>query len=123
MLFAGPKSYHGIMDDDSAGPLIGWSIGSGMSSATGRPLEDLVEYPCVFRFKAIAKATSDLVDALLARVATVLGRAVEADAWSARDSSGGRYVCLTLDLYVTSGQQVYDVYEALRGDERVTHLL
>ena len=110
-------------DDDAAGPLIGWSIGSGMSSGSGRPIEDLVEYPCVFRFKAIAKATSDLVDALLQRVASVLGHDVDKDAWSARDSKGGRYVCLTLDLYVTSGQQVYDVYEALRADERVTHLL
>ncbi|MDP2340102.1 MAG: DUF493 domain-containing protein [Deltaproteobacteria bacterium] len=109
--------------DDAAGPLIGWSIGSGMASGSGRPIEDLVEYPCVFRFKAIAKATSDLVDGLLERVAKVVGRPVEENAWSARDSSGGRYVCLTIDLYVTSGQQVYDVYEALRADERVTHLL
>ncbi len=94
-----------------------------MNSGSGRPIEELVQYPCVFRFKAVAKADADVVKALVARVEGVVGRTIDGDAWSARDSSKGRYTCLTIDVYVTSGQQVYDVYEALRSDERVTHLL
>lgn len=110
-------------DDDSAGPLLGWSIGSGMQSGGGRPIEDLVKYPCVFRFKAVAKADVDVVKDLIARVEAVMGRAVEEGSWSTRESSGGKYVSLTVDVHVTEAKQVYDVYEALRADARVTHLL
>jgi putative lipoic acid-binding regulatory protein len=109
-------------NDDHAGPLVGWSL-SALAKPDQRPLNDLVAYPCVFRFKAVARAADDVVDAMLTRVAAVLGRAVEREAWSTRDSSGGRYTCVTLDLYVTSGEQVYEVYEALKADARVTHLL
>ena len=112
-----------MKDDDAAGPLMGWSIGNGMNSAAGRPLEDLVTYPCTFRFKAVAKAELDVVKDLVALVAGAIGKAVDDDAWSTRASSGGKYVSLTVDVHVTSAQEVYAVYEALRGDARVTHLL
>jgi putative lipoic acid-binding regulatory protein len=108
------------MDDDSAGPLLGWSIGSGMSR---RPIDDLVEFPCVFSFKAVGRAEDDLVPTLIDRVARVIGRPVESGSWSTRDSSQGRYTCVTLDLYVQSGDEVYAIYEALCEDSRITHLL
>jgi putative lipoic acid-binding regulatory protein len=110
------------MGDDKTGPLLGWSLGA-VAGADKRPLDDLVSYPCVFRFKAVARVDEGVVAGMIERVAVVLGRPVDAGAWKTRDSSGGRYTCVTLDLYVTSGQQVYDVYEALRADARVTHLL
>ncbi len=113
-----------MADDDSAGPLLGWSIGAGMNSGgSGRPLEDLVSYPCVFRFKAVAKAELDVVKDLIARVEAVIGSPIAEGSWSTRESSGGKYVSLTVDVDVTDAQQVYAVYEALRGDSRVTHLL
>lgn len=87
-----------------------------------RPFDTLA-FPCVFRFKAIGHAADDLVSAMLDRVAAVVGHPIDDDAWSVRDSGGGRYTCLTLDVQVTSGQQVYDIYEALKEDSRVTHLL
>ena len=117
------SSYTHLMDDDTAGPLLGWSIGNGVSKAGSRPIEDLVSYPCVFRFKAIARAEGDLAKELIVRIEAVVGTAIEESAWTVRDSSGGRYTCLTVDVYVTSGQQVYDIYEALKQDARVTHLL
>jgi putative lipoic acid-binding regulatory protein len=110
------------MNDDKAGPLVGWSLGA-VADAEKRPLQDLVDYPCVFRFKAVARADDSVVGDMLARVTAVLGRAIEKEAWSTRDSSGGKYTCVTLDLYVTSGDQVYAIYAALRADARVTHLL
>jgi putative lipoic acid-binding regulatory protein len=111
-----------LMDDDKAGPLVGWSLGA-VADADKRPLQELVAYPCVFRFKAVARVDVGVVVDMIARVSAVLGRPIGEDAWTTRDSSGGRYTCVTLDLYVTSGQQVYAVYEALRADARVTHLL
>ena len=110
------------MSDDAAGPLLGWSLNSVAGPDGGRPFDNLT-FPCVFRFEAIGKAEPDLVPAVLGHVAAVFGEPVADDAWSIRDSSNGRYVSLTLDLQVTSGQQIYDIYDALRVDQRVTHLL
>lgn len=110
------------MGDDDAGPLIGWSLNSMRSAGEPRPF-DTLSFPCVFRFKAIGHAASDLVGAMLKRIAAVVGHAIADDAWSVRDSGGGRYTCLTVDVQVASGQQIYDIYEALKQDSRVTHLL
>ncbi len=115
------RSYTVEMSDDTAGPLLGWSLNS-MAGGTSSPFDDL-SFPCVFRFKAIGKAEPDLVVAVLAHVERLLGAPIAKEAWSVRDSSGGKYASLTLDLTVTSGQQIYDVYEALRKDPRITHLL
>lgn len=109
-------------DDDSAGPLLGWSLGS-MNSGSGRPIEELVQYPCVFRFKAVAKADPAVLTDLVGIIEGVVGRSIDSGAWSARDSSKGKYTCLTIDVWVETGEQVYAVYEALRSDARVTHLL
>ena len=117
-----PARYTVNMSDDGAGPLLGWSLNSMRDPSDPRPFDTLV-FPCVFRFKAIGRAADDLVSAMLERVAAVVGRSIEQEAWSVRESGGGRYTCLTVDVQVTSGQQVYDIYEALKADSRVTHLL
>lgn len=110
------------MGHDSAGKLIGWSLNSVTDASSPRPF-DTLSFPCVFRFKAIGHTAADLVTAMLARVTLVLGLPIDDGAWSVRTSGGGKYTSLTLDLQVTSGQQVYDIYAALKDDERVTHLL
>ena len=38
--------------EDTAGEMMGWSIGSGMKK---KPLDDLVDFPCDFTFKIIYK--------------------------------------------------------------------
>ncbi len=118
----GSNPYNEVMGDDASGPLLGWSLNSVRDASDPRPF-DTLKFPCLFRFKAIGVAGDDLVEGMLARVSGLLGRGIDESAWSVRDSGAGRYVCLTLDLEVTSGQQVYDIYDALKEDTRVTHLL
>lgn len=108
------------MGDDCAGPLLGWSLATGIEQ---RRIHDLVQFPCVFRFKAIGRATGGFVASLLQRVGAVLGRNVRDDEHWVRASAHGAYQSLTLDLYVTSGDEVYSIYAALKGDERVKFLL
>ncbi|MCC7111737.1 MAG: DUF493 domain-containing protein [Deltaproteobacteria bacterium] len=108
------------MGDDHAGPLAGWSLATGMQQ---RRIHELVQFPCVFRFKAIGRATTGFVTSLLQRVGAVLGRSVREDEHSVRASAHGAYESLTLDLWVTSGDEVYSIYAALKGDERVKFLL
>jgi len=106
--------------DDSAGPLLGWSLGTGLKR---RPIEELQSFPCVFSFKAVGIAGDDFVSSLLSRVARVLGRAVEDSEHRVRASEHGRYTSVTLELPVTSGDQVYSIYEAIREDTRVRYML
>lgn len=110
------------MDDgqDEAGPLLGWSLGTGLRQ---RPIDELVDFPCVFRFKAVGEATGGFVRDMLARVARVLGRDVREEEHSVRQSAKGRYESVTLDLFVKTGDEVYSIYEAISDDERVRFLL
>lgn len=106
--------------DDHAGKLVGWSLGAGIEQ---KRIHDLVKFPCVFCFKAIGSASAGFVQTMLDRVGDVLGRAVTPEEHSVRRSAHGAYASVTLQLYVTDGDQVYSIYEAMRRDERVKYIL
>ena len=108
------------MPDDTEGRLIGWSLGSGMDK---RRIHDLVQFPCEFLFKAVGRSTHSFVSNLLDRVGIVIGRAVTPDEHSVRKSAQGTYESVTLRLWVTSGDEVYSIYEAIGADEGVKYLL
>lgn len=105
---------------DAAGPLLGWSLGTGLQR---RPIDELVDFPCVFCFKAVGEGSAGFVEDLLGRVGRVLGRSLEPGEHSVRQSSGGRYQSVTIDVQVESGAQVYAIYEAIMEDPRVRYLL
>lgn len=105
---------------DAAGPLLGWSLGTGLKA---RPLDELVEFPCVFSFKAVGEASASFLPDLQGRVERVLGRPVRPEELTVRHSAKGRYESVTLALWVTSGQQVYAIYEAISEDQRVRYIL
>lgn len=105
---------------DHAGPLLGWSLATGLKR---RPIDELVEFPCVFRFKAVGEATEGFTRDMLERVARVLGRAVRDDEHSVRQSAQGRYESVTLELFVRDSDEVYEIYEAISEDTRVRYLL
>jgi uncharacterized protein len=108
------------MSDDSAGPIVGWSLGSGVEQ---RRIHDLVQFPCEFCFKAVGRSTGGFVKNLLERVGDVLGREITEDEHTVRKSARGTYESVTLNLWVTSGDQVYSIYAALGADDRVKYLL
>jgi putative lipoic acid-binding regulatory protein len=113
------------MSNDVAGPMLGWSLGSGHEK---RRIHELVEFPCHFCFKAVGRAAGDDDDAgfvasLLGRVARLLGRDVTSAEHTVRKSARGRYESVTLNLWVTSGDEVYAIYAALGDDDRIKYLL
>lgn len=108
------------MSSDSAGKLLGWSLGSGVEK---RRIHELVQFPCEFCFKAVGRSTAGFVSTLLERVGNVLGRSVTEDEHTVRRSAQGTYESVTLNLWVTSGDEVYSIYAALGADDRVKFLL
>lgn len=108
------------MDDDSAGPMLGWSLGAGLKQ---QRIHEMVEFPCEFCFKAVGPSSSGFVSMLLDRVGAVLGRAITSEEHSVRESARGTYASVTLRLWVTSGDQVYSIYAAMGADKRVKYML
>lgn len=108
------------MDDDSAGPIVGWSLGAGLQQ---QRIHELVQFPCEFCFKAVGTSSGGFVATLLDRVGVVLGRAVTESEHSVRESARGTYASVTLRLWVTSGDEVYSIYAAMGADERVKYML
>lgn len=115
------------MSNDVAGRMLGWSVGALANPERGR-IHDLVTFPCTFCFKAVGRAQRDhaergFVVTLLERVAGVLGRDVTEGEHTVRKSARGTYESVTLNLWVTSGDEVYSIYAALGDDARVKYLL
>ncbi len=106
--------------DDEAGPLVGWSLSSGFKKPS---FDELVEFPCVFSFKAVGQSGEGFVSSMLERVARALGRAVKEIEHTVRASSQGRYESVTLNVYVTSGDEIRSVYKAIGEDKRVKVVL
>ena len=106
--------------DDIAGALLGWSIGTG---AEQRHLDELLEFPCVYNFKAVGFAEANFVENLLKSVELEIGRDIGPDEYLVRDSSAGKYQSITLRLYMTSAAEIYRVYAAIKLDERVKYIL
>lgn len=104
---------------DEAGPLIGWSLGSGLKR---RPIDELVSFPCEYTFKVVGAAENDFAQAATTAIAQVLGREVT-EPLTKRMSAGGKYESLTFHVLVTSGEEVYAAYAALSALPAVRFVL
>jgi putative lipoic acid-binding regulatory protein len=82
----------------------------------------LIEYPCVYVFKAIGHAGTDFPGHVRAVVQRVLGY-VAPDSCSVRASAGGKYESVTLHVQLPDEDARRRVYHAFWEDERVVFYL
>ena len=78
----------------------------------------LIDYPCRFPIKVMGERSDDFLAEMLA-VAHRFDPGMPADSVEVRPSSGGKYLGLTLHVWVSSRSQLDDVYRALSGHLRV----
>jgi len=78
----------------------------------------LISYPCRFPIKVMGERSDDFVAEMLAEVRR-FDPEMPADSVEVRHSSGGKYMGLTLHVWVTSRVQLDDVYRALSGHPKV----
>lgn len=76
-----------------------------------RPLDELVDFPCVFTFKIVGLNEGDFLDDICATVAESLNTASRHLKTSFRDR--GKYRSITLRVPVNNANQIYDVYAAI----------
>jgi putative lipoic acid-binding regulatory protein len=91
-----------------------------------RPSEELLEsahaFPSVYRIKAIGADVDQFVDRVIAAVLMEVAGPSDID-YSVRSTASGRHAAVTLDINVSSANQVREIYARIREVEGLTMLL
>lgn len=82
------------------------------------PGNTLQEFPCFYTFKIFGRQSKTFVERVRAAVAQTLGT-VPQDCMKVRESSGGRYLSVTIEMQVHNQRQLEQVYEGLRVEAEV----
>jgi putative lipoic acid-binding regulatory protein len=114
------KSLESIAMEDSEGPLIGWSLSSGLKQ---RSLDQLISFPCQYSFKAVGLAEEINSDSILAKVAGIIERPMESVETKIRRSSTGKYASITFGLEVKSSEEVYQINHMLNQWPGIKYVL
>ncbi|MGH7786734.1 MAG: DUF493 domain-containing protein [Candidatus Binatia bacterium] len=80
--------------------------------------ESLEEFPCLYTFKIFGRESATFAERVRVIIAETLGP-VPSEAVSARASSGGKYLSLTIVVRVETQAQLERVYQDLRADPAV----
>ncbi len=80
--------------------------------------EALVEFPCHFTYKVTGKNSDDFEERIIALMQQVDPK-LDHDRIKRKLSRSGKYLSLTIDLYVTEQREIDKVYELLQNEERV----
>jgi putative lipoic acid-binding regulatory protein len=78
----------------------------------------LLEFPCFYTFKVFGHRTQTFAERVRGIVASTLGT-VPLDSMKVRESSGGRYLSVTIEMRVYNREQLERVYEDLRAEAEV----
>ena len=87
-----------------------------------RSVDELLDFPCPYEFKAFAAAAEDdFAEAVLAAVGRVVP--VGRDQLRVRGSSAGRYQCVTVCVQLENSSQLHGIYANLRALAGLLYLL
>ncbi len=86
-----------------------------------RRLEELLDYPCDFTFRIVARQSSDLCETCRDLVEGTLGR--RADKVIEQPSKNGAYASIRVSITVETADEIRSVYQALRSIEGLQLLL
>jgi hypothetical protein len=83
-----------------------------MTTPAGPPHESLIEYPCAFPIKVMGANVEGFVDAVV-DVARQFDPGCDAASVERRESSGGKYLGLTITIAATGREQLDELYRTL----------
>lgn len=84
--------------------------------------ESLIEYPCQFPIKVMGANVEGFAEAMI-DVAQAFDPQFSIDCVERRESSGGKFLGVTLNVRATSRQQLDDIYRALTSHPLVKIVL
>lgn len=86
------------------------------------PDQSLIEYPCRFPIKVMGRHTEEFVSAMVI-IARAFEPAFDMTSIEHRPSKAGNYIGLTLSIYVTSREQLDEIYRTLTTHPLVKYVL
>ena len=87
----------------------------------GKPLDELVKFPCDYIFKAFGPNTETFVDSVRTTINTTVFAPL--DAIKVRPSSKGEYQCVTVVVRLQNIEQLKTIYHDLQQLAELKYLL
>ncbi|MCY7369358.1 MAG: DUF493 family protein [Polaromonas sp.] len=94
------------------GPAEPGDLGDGGTAGAAPRKESLIDYPSLFPIKVMGVKTDGLVHAIT-QVAHQFDPAFDASTIELRESSGGKYLGVTITVMATSREQLDELYRTL----------
>lgn len=92
-------------------------------SGERRVLDDTVDFPCEFTIKIIGVNEKSFAPDVVNTVSVATGIIPEAMKVSVRETSGKKYVSITLVATYASADEVYAAYQCISKDTRVKYVI
>ncbi|AEI66641.1 YbeD family protein [Corallococcus macrosporus] len=83
----------------------------------------LIEYPTVYTFKVMGLQDAGFSEHVRELFKRLMGTDISPDSIREQPSSKGKYLSLSVSVYLLSEEHRRSIYEALYKDERVVHYL
>jgi len=85
-------------------------------------LEETHSFPCPYQFKVIGTNSEEFIAQVVQVGVNVVGADAEPEV-TTRESSGGKYVSVSMELEVADAETILDVYERVRTIDEVKFVL
>lgn len=88
--------------------------------ASNKPL---IEYPTVYAFKVMGRHEAGFTEYVRMKFSRLMGAEVSPDSISEKVSKEGRYLSLTVSVYLLSEEQRKTIYAEIHTDKRFVYYL
>ncbi|AKQ66886.1 putative lipoate regulatory protein YbeD [Myxococcus hansupus] len=96
---------------------------AGSPPAAEGEKKPLIEYPSVYTFKVMGAKDAGFAEHVRELFKRLMGTDISPDSISEQPSSKGKYVSLSVSVYLLSEEHRRSIYDALHKDERVVYYL
>ncbi|MBJ6763853.1 DUF493 domain-containing protein [Myxococcaceae bacterium JPH2] len=83
----------------------------------------LIEYPSVYTFKVMGAQAPDFAEHVRELFRRMMGSEISPDSIHEQPSSKGKYVSLSVSVYLLSEEQRRSIYAQLHQDKRIVYYL
>ncbi|MBN1207320.1 MAG: DUF493 domain-containing protein [Myxococcaceae bacterium] len=91
--------------------------------AAGEEKKPLIEYPAVYTFKVMGKQEHGFVEYVRALFKRLMGTEISPDSIREQPSSKGKYVSVSISVYLLSEEHRRSIYAQLHQEKRVIYYL
>ncbi|ADO71415.1 HP0495 family protein [Stigmatella aurantiaca] len=92
-------------------------------SAGGGEKKELIEYPSVYTFKVMGVQEPGFAEYVRQLFSRLMGTEISPDSLSEQPSSKGKYVSVTVSVYLLSEEHRRAIYTQLHQEKRIVYYL